>query len=91
MDIDMKDIIGKMEDRIIDIVNDIKNKPKSLEIRFKRQFKRQLIIELSDLEMGEDIREIFGIVDEEAVEPIKEELQKHPENFIDNLNETDVN
>jgi hypothetical protein len=63
MDIDMKDIIGKMEDRIIDIVNDIKNKPKSLEIRFKRQFKRQLIIELSDLEMGEDIREIFGIVD----------------------------
>ena len=91
MDIDMKDIIGKMEDRIIDIVNDIKNKPKSLEIRFKRQFKRQLIIELSDLEMGEDIREIFGIVDEEAVEPIKEEAQKHTENIIDNLNETDVN
>lgn len=91
MDIDMKDIIGKMEDRIIDIVNDIKNKPKSLEIRFKRQFKRQLIIELSDLEMGEDIREIFGIVDEEAVEPVKEEPQKHPKNIIDNLNETDVN
>ncbi len=91
MDIDMKDIIGKMEDRIIDIVNNIKNKAKSLEIRFKRQFKRQLIIELSDLEMGEDIREIFGIVDEEAVEPIKEEAQKHTENIIDNLNETDVN
>ncbi len=91
MDIDIKDIIGKMEDRIIDIVNDIKNKPKSLEIRFKRQFKRQLIIELSDLEMGEDIREIFGIVDEEAVEPVKEELQKHQENKIDNLNEIDVN
>jgi hypothetical protein len=41
--------------------------------------------------MGEDIREIFGIVDEEAVEPVKEELQKHQENKIDNLNEIDVN